>query len=57
MISSSEAPHAETQDCTAEMKAEEGQKQDVSLLEEHEGTVVSQVLRQRGRTEGQGAGA
>ncbi len=57
MTSSSELPHADTQDWTAEMKAEEGQKQLVSELELHEGTVMSQVLRQLGSTDGHGAGA
>ena len=40
---------------TAEVKSEEGQKQLLSEFDLHWGTIGSQVLRQDGRTEGQGA--
>jgi hypothetical protein len=40
---------------TAEVKSDEGQKQLLSEFDLHWGTIGSQVLRQDGRTEGQGA--
>ena len=40
---------------TAEVKSDEGQKQLLSEFELHWGTIESQVLRQDGRTDGQGA--
>ena len=54
VTSSLDAPHADTQDCTLEMKSTDGQKQEVSELEAHL-VRLSQVFRQLGRTEGQGA--
>jgi hypothetical protein len=40
---------------TAEVKLDEGQKQLLSEFDLHWGIIGSQVLRQDGRTEGQGA--
>ena len=55
MISSSLPAHADTHSCTEAMKSGLGQKHLVSLFDEHLGMMLSQVLRQLGRTEGQGA--
>lgn len=55
MISESVPAHAETHFWTLEIKSGLGQKQLTSLLEEHSGTRLSQVLRQLGSTGGQGA--
>lgn len=55
VISSSDPPHADTQDCTLAMKLALGQKHLESLLDLHLGTRLSQVFKQLGRTGGQGA--
>lgn len=53
---SSEPPHEDTQACTLAMNSGDGQKQLASLLDLQCGIMPSQVLRQLGRTGGQGAG-